>query len=185
MESSIFNNIHSQASGYTAPPVASAPQTSQTTIGDAVAASKVAAGSDTVQISKPEKEERKGLVKSINEGIGNFKKFMASAETYSIAGFKGFFKGAVAGSLAFAGGMLINEARKIPSKFSMMGKNVSEEVINQANTKIAKLAKNNKFIGVGAAVLGVATFVGTLWKANLDLNEKKSAIDHRFVGHKQ
>lgn len=181
MKTSAFDSIHNKAT-YTAPPVATA---NQTTVGEAIAASKVGNGADTAQFSNTQKTERKGFVKSVNEGIGNFKKFMASAETYSIAGFKGLFKGAVAGSLSFAGLMLVNQARKVPYMIQKKGKNVAKEIIENADINIAKLAKNNKIIGVGAAVLGLATFVGTLWKANLDLNEKKSAIDHRFVGHKQ
>ena len=177
--SEVFNSIQPKVS-FTAPPVTPANQT-QTTVGEAIAA---APAQDTVQISTA-KLEKKGFVKKVNEAIGNFKKFVASAETYTIAGFKGFFKGAVVGSLAFAGGMLINQTRKLPSIIAKKGKDVSAEVIQNADAKIAKLAKNNKFIAAGAALVGVATLAGTLWKANLDLNEKKSDIDHRFVGHKQ
>ena len=177
--SEVFNSIQPKVS-FTAPPVTPANQT-QTTVGEAIAA---APAQDTVQISKP-KAEKKGFVKSVNEAIGNFKKFVASAETYTIAGFKGFFKGAVVGSMAFAGGMLINEARKLPSKLAMKGKEVSPEIIKASTEKITKLGKNNKFIGAAAALIGVGTFAGTLWKATLDVNEKKSNIEHRYEGHKQ
>ena len=177
--SEVFNNIQPKVS-YTAPPVTPANQ-SQTTVADAIAA---APAQDSVQISKP-KAERKGLVKSINEGIGNFKKFLASAETYTVAVFKGLFKGAILGSLTYAGGMLINGVRKFVYNHRANSAKVTEAIKTQATEKLAKLGKSNKLVAAGAAVLGVVTFVGTLWKANLDLNEKKSDIEHRFVGHKQ
>lgn len=177
--SEVFNNIQPKVS-YTAPPVTNANKT-EMTVADAIAAAPT---QDTVQISKP-KQERKGFVKSVNETIGNFKKFFASAETYTVAGFKGFFKGAIVGSLTYAGGMLINAVRKFVYNHRANSAKVTEAIKTQATEKLAKLGKSNKLVAVGAVALGIATLVGTLWKANLDLNEKKSDIDHRFVGHKQ
>lgn len=181
MTSSVFNNIHTPRQ-YTAPPVATA---NSTTMGEAIAASKVGNGADTAQFTNTQAPKRKGIVKTINEGIGNFKKFMASAETYTVAGFKGTFRGAVFGALAFSTGVLINQARKLPHIMAKKAKGATEEVIKSADQQITKLAKNNKYIGIAAAAIGLVTTIGTLWKANLDLNEKKSAIEHRFVGHNQ
>ena len=150
----------------------------QTTVAEAIATSQVAPANDNVQLSSTAKPERKGLVKTVNQAISNFKKFFASAEAYTVAGVKGVGKSVIAGSLFLAGGLLVNEARKLPAIIAKKGKDVAQE-------KIAKLAKNNKFIAVGAALCGIATFATTLWKASLDLNEKKSGIEHRYEGHKQ
>ena len=183
MTAGLYSGIQPKTA-YTAPPVANANNT-QTTVAEAIATSQVAPANDTVQVSSTAKPERKGLVKTVNQAISNFKKFFASAEAYTVAGAKGVGKGVIAGSLFLAGGLLVNEARKLPAIIAKKGRDVAQEVIANSDAKIAKLAKNNKFIGVGAALCGIATFATTLWKASLDLNEKKSDIEHRYEGHKQ
>lgn len=152
----VFNNIQPT---YTAPPVTPA-KTTVTTVADALPAAQVATEKDTVELSSKTKPEKKGFVKTVNHAISNFKKFFATLGAYTVAGAKGFGKALAFGSIATVASIGIDAI---------------------ANKKIA----HPKIAACVGAFTAVATFATTVWKASLDLNEKKSDIEHRYEGHKQ
>ncbi len=167
--SEIFNNIESQyaVSQPTAvKQAASAPaEAKQILVNDSISAASPATEekSDTVELST-NKETKKGPVKSLKGFIANIKKFFASASEYTKGTVKGIASGAVAGSLIYTAGNIINYFKSVSA--------------NKAGTAVKKLP--NKVLAVTAAVIAVA---GNIWNASLNATERSSDIDHRWTGH--
>lgn len=109
---------------------------------------------DQVQLSQP--KEKLPFFKRVSNGIANIKKSFVSFGEHTKGVFSGLGKGAVAGSLVYTGGALVNHFKKGPKKVH--------------NVLLASL--------VGAVTLGV-----NVWKGHLNANEKMSNIDHRWTGH--
>ena len=118
----------------------------------ALPATKV--NNDQVQLSQP--KEKMSIFKRISKGIANIKKSFVSFGEHTKGVFAGVGKGAVAGSLVYTGGALINHFKKGPKKVH--------------NVLLATIA--------GATTLGL-----NVWKGHLNANEKMSDIDHRWTGH--
>ena len=96
--------------------------------------------------------------KGINGVIANIKSFFAAFGEYTKGTIGGIIKGVAAGSLLYTAGNIINHFREKAGK---------------------KLLHNKPLaILVGACTLGI-----NLWKASLNVNEKRSDIHHRWIGH--
>ncbi len=115
--------------------------------------------SDTVEITsnKGEKKKRRGPIKTLKSAIANVKKFFASVGTYTKGVLKGIKNGIISGSVVYTGVTIYNKIKKKP-----------------ANSKLG-------FILGGVTIAG--SLIASIWNASLDLNEKKSDIDHRWTGH--
>ena len=160
MTSSVFNEIHTQVP-FTAPVK---PAVAQTSVQEAIPASTVEK-KDSVEISsskKAAKKEKKGLIAGTKEFIANVKKFFTTAGIYIKGTAKGIGIGAIAGSAVYG----------------------ATEIFNLIAKKGDHGKKNVLGIALGAAT-ALATLAGNLWTASLDATEKKSEIEHRYIGHKQ
>ena len=159
MTSSVFNDIHAQVP-YTAPV---RPPVAQTTVQSAIPAN-TANNADSVEISnkKASKKEKKGIIKGTKEFIANVKKFFTTTGIYIKGTAKGVGVGAVAGTAVYG----------------------ATEILNWITHKNVHGKKNVLGIVLGA-VTALGALAGNLWTASLDATEKKSEIDHRYIGHKQ
>ncbi|MBE7705178.1 MAG: hypothetical protein E7Z90_05120 [Cyanobacteria bacterium SIG29] len=110
------------------------------------------------------KKVKKGPIKTVKGFIANVKKFFTTTGTYIGGTAKGIGQGAVAGSLVYTVGSIINHVR------------------GKAALKAGKEIKNipNKFLAVAVAGLTIAS---NIWNASLDATQKQSEIDHRWTGH--
>ncbi len=115
--------------------------------------------SDTAKFTtdKSEKKKRRGPIKTLKSAIANVKKFFASVGTYTKGVLKGIKNGIISGSVVYTGVTIYNKIKK-----------------KDANSKLG-------FILGGVAIAG--SLIASIWNASLDLNEKKSNIDHRWTGH--
>lgn len=141
------------------------------TVQDALPASNMNAGSDTVAISS-QPQKKKGLFKTINSGIANISKSFATFGEYAKGTIKGLYKGALAGSLVYTVGQVINKSKI--TKFN-------KAAVNEALPQNAKLKLCHNKILAGVAVAG--TFMYNLWQSSLNVNMKNSQIDHKWTGH--
>lgn len=146
---------------------ATTPKTTKTenpsvTIEQAISAKSVS-NPDTFE-NTTTKKTKKGPIKALKGFIADVKKFFSTTGTYIGGTAKGIGQGAVAGSLVYTIGSIINHTR------------------GKAALKAGKDVKNipNKFLAL--AVAGV-TIAGNIWNASLDATQKQSEIDHRWTGH--
>ena len=166
--SEVFNNM--QIPLQTAQTAANVSQsvTQPVTVKEVLPATDVkdAQKSDTVELSTKEEKAKQGPVKTVKNGIANIKKFFATTNEYAKGTLKGIKNGAIAGSLIYTGGEIINFAK------------------SKGAAKAGETAKKlpNKALAVAAGVIAVA---GSLWNASLNATEKNSGIDHRWTGHNQ
>lgn len=186
--SDIFNSIEIKPNTSGLMPSVSAPKTQP------VAAQQVTPEpvnqdmvSDTVEISA--KKQKKGPIKSLKGFISNVKKFFATAGEYIKGGAKGIATGAVSGAIIYSGGEVTNKLLAL--KAGINAKNIAKQADKSipkaelksiaANAKEAcKKIKFHKPIAIAAA--GVAIVAG-LWNASLNASEKRSNIEHRYIGH--
>ncbi len=139
------------------------------------AASKVNndSNTDVVEISN---KQKKGPIKSIKGFIANIKKIGISASEYTKGGAKGIAAGAVAGSIVYTAGSIFNGIKKSGfEKAQTAAKKAGEEF---AKTKPAKVPAAILAAGAAAIALGV-----NIWNASLNATERKSNVDHRWIGH--
>ncbi|MCD7779079.1 MAG: hypothetical protein LUH05_00190 [Candidatus Gastranaerophilales bacterium] len=169
MSSDIFNNMQIQYTPnqkQSSSSVKEAEKNPSVTVKESIAAapasSKNTAETDTVEISSNDKQKN-GPVKKVKGFIANIKKFFASAGEYTKGAVKGIGSGAVAGSLIYTGGAIINH--------------VKAKSAEKAGTVAKKLP--NKFLAVAAAGIAIA---GSLWNASLNATERSSNIDLRWQG---
>ena len=162
--STIFNKLQT-----TYQPVQQAPVANQATkpneeltVKQAMAAKNVG---DTYEPSAAQ-PTKKG--KGINGLIANIKTFFATIGEYTKGTVKGVAKGVAAGSVVYAGGSVINHMRT----------KAAEKIGEEAVKNVKKLPNKALAVAVGVVALGI-----NLWKASLNLNEKRSDIHHRWIGH--
>lgn len=158
--SEIFNSL--QKVPYTAPVNSQPLEPAKVQVQQAIPATNVVQ-EDKVEISN-NKTQKKGLIKTVKGGIASIKKFFATTGAYIQGTAKGIGQGAVAGSLIYTGGSIVNAV-----KAKKAGAETFKKVPNKA------LA----FVAAGVAL------AANLWTASLNATEKSSAIDHRWTGHKQ
>ena len=149
---SVFNDMV-----YTAAPTV-APSSAPTSVKVAsdVPAPAAEVKPDTVELSSA-KKEKKGPIKALKGFVGGVKKFFASAGAYTKGAIKGVGTGAVAGSLVYTAGKIIN-------KFSKSSKKVPSAIIGG-------------IVAAGALAIN-------LWNASLNATQKNSEIDLRYEGLK-
>lgn len=137
------------------------------TVKEAISASSV---SDTVEISN-KKAKKKGPIKATKEFIANVKKFFATIGAYTKGTAKGVANGAVAGSLVFTTGSVINAVKQ----------GNANRAAKKAGEEAAKIVK--KFPSkVAAGIVAVGAFALSLWNASLDATQKQSEIDMKWTG---
>lgn len=121
---------------------------------------------DSIEISSKQKEqkEKKGPIKTIKGFIANVKKFTATTSEYVKGTIKGLATGAVAGSVVYTAGQIINSV-----------KTKSALKAGKEATKIP-----NKLLAGAVAVIALGA---NIWTASLNATEKQSQIDHRWTGH--
>lgn len=158
--SNIFNNL--QKVPYTVPVSSPQLEPAKVQVQQAIPASTVSQ-EDKVEIST-QKPEKKGLIKRVKGTIAGIKKFFATTGAYVKGTAKGIGQGAVAGSLLYTGGSIINAVK-------------AKRANGEAYKKLP-----NKTLAVIAAGLSIAA---NLWTASLNATEKSSQIDHRWTGHKE
>lgn len=158
--SEIFSNI--QKVPYTSPVNSQPLEPAKVQVNEAVPATTVAQ-EDKVEISN-KKPEKKGLIKTVKGGIANIKKFFASTGAYIQGTVKGIGQGAVAGSLVFTGGSIVNAI-----KAKKAGAEAFKKIPNKAL----------------AVVVGGVALAANIWTASLNATEKNSQIEHRWTGHKE
>lgn len=156
---SVFNDFNTQVP-LTAPVK---PTVAQTTVKDALPATNVEAN-DSVEIKskKTAKKEKKGLIAGTKSFIASVKKFFASVGIYAKGTAKGIGTGAVVGSAIFG----------------------ATEILNFVTKKAAHGKQNVLGIALGS-LAAIGALASNLWTASLDATEKKSEIEHRYIGHKQ
>ncbi|MCD7879569.1 MAG: hypothetical protein LUG16_06535 [Candidatus Gastranaerophilales bacterium] len=137
------------------------PKQAEVNVGDAVRANNAnkAQNSDVAEFST-NKKTKKGPIKTLKNFIANVKKLSATSVEYTKGVVKGVTTGAVAGSLVYTAGSVINAVRERSSE-------ASKKIPNKA------LA-----IAVGVVALGV-----NIWNASLNATERNSNIEHRYIGH--
>lgn len=158
--SEVFSSIKNVP--YTSPVNSQPLEPAKVQVQQAVPATNVAQ-EDKVEISN-KKPEKKGLIKTVKGGIANIKKFFASTGAYIQGTAKGIGQGAVAGSLVFTGGSIVNAIKA-----------------KKAGTETFKKIPNK---ALAVVVAGVA-LAANLWTASLNATERSSEIDHRWTGHKE
>lgn len=163
--SDIFSNMQFPI---TAPPTVAAPAASEPiAVKDALPASNVQAAQPADSVELSSKPKKQGPIKTIKNGIANIKKTFATAGEYVKGTFKGIKNGAIAGSIIYTGGSILNHVK----------------AKNAAKAGVESFKKMpNKALAIIAAGIALA---GSLWNASLNATEKKSDIDHRWTGHKQ
>lgn len=164
-----MSNIFSDMPPVVAPArtvVASAPVASTTVQSAIPAAATNAPATDTVEIQKTE-TKKQGPIKKLKTFIANIKKAFASAGEYIKGGAKGIASGAVAGSLVYTGGAIINGLKD----------KAALKAGQEAGKKIP-----NKFLAGAVALVALGV---NIWNASLNATEKRSQIDHRWTGHNQ
>ncbi len=152
-------------------------------VSDSLPASKVNTNKDTVEISKENQPKKKGPVKKLKGFIANIKKFCANTKEYTKGTVKGLATGAVAGSLVYTTGSLINAFKtNMHNKAVAAAKEAAEACGKEfAADSVKKLKKvPNKFLAF--ATLGIVLAVN-LWNASLNATQKRSEIEHRWTGH--
>ncbi len=151
---------------------------SQITVKDALPASKVNNGpeTDVLQSSSENGSDKKGgPVKSVKGFIANVKKFFISTGEYTKGAFKGIGAGAVAGSIVYTGGSILNH-------FKSKGYQKAAKAAEEAGTEFTK--KFRKFPNKALAVIAAGAAVAiNIWNASLNATEKQSGVDHRYIGH--
>ncbi len=120
---------------------------------------------DSVEITT-QKKEKKGPIKTIKGFIANIKKFFSTTSEYIKGTFKGITSGAVAGSLVYTGGAIVNSYKT--------------KAAQKAGKELTKKIPNKILAGVVAAI----ALAANIWTASLNATEKQSEIDHRWTGHK-
>ena len=121
--------------------------------------------SDTLEISnnKPEKKEKKGIIRSFKGFIAGIKKFFATSGAYVKGGAKSIAAGAIGGSIVYTGGAAINAIRNRAVK---------------GTDKVIKKIPNKAL----AFVVAAGALVVNLWTASLNATQKQSEIDLRYTG---
>lgn len=161
--SDIFNSMQFPI---TAPPVATTANTEKVVVKDALPASNVKAEQPADIAEFSTKTQKQGPIKAIKQGIANIKKCFATTGEYIKGAFKGVKNGAIAGSVIYTGGTILNHFK---SKSAAKAGETFKKMPNKALAVIAA---------------GVA-LVGSLWNASLNATERNSDIDHRWTGHKK
>lgn len=110
---------------------------------------------DEVVISSNQEKKKGG---KISRGIAQIKKVFASISEHTKGFFKGLKSGLISGSVVYTVGTIASKLRK-----------------NKASKPLPSAA-----LGIATAV---ATFAINMWKGHLNANEKKSDIEHRWIGH--
>ena len=110
---------------------------------------------DEVVISSNQEKKSGG---KITRGIAQIKKTFASISEHSKGFFNGLRKGLVSGSVVYTLGTIASKIRK------------------------DKTSKPLPSAALGIAV-AVATLALNTWQGHLNANEKKSDIEHRWIGH--
>lgn len=123
------------------------------TVEKAMAAKNVG---DTYETSVAQAQKPKGL-KGI---IVGFKNFFVGVGEYTKGTLGGIAKGIAAGSIVYTGGSIINH-------FKAKAGEGAKKVPNKAL----------------AVLVGGVSLAINLWKASLNVNEKRSENYHRWVGH--
>lgn len=118
---------------------------------------------DCVDIStdndKPEKTEKTSGWQKVKNGYTGFRKGLITAGEYAVGTVKGLIYGSAAGLAIIGADAVRGIIKKSPNYISTKGK-------------------------VLAGIAGAAVLVCNLFNANLNANEKKSALDHRWqTGH--
>lgn len=147
-----------------------APQT--VTVKESIPASNVKEQpSDTVELSTTQ-PKKKGPIKSLKGFIANVKKFFATTGEYVKGTAKGIVSGAVAGSVVYTAGAVINGARQ----------GVANRTARKAGEEVAQVVKKipNKPLAI---LVGGIALAASIWNASLNATEKSSNIDHRWTGH--
>lgn len=145
----------------------------QMDVSNVLPASKVQ--NDSVEIGT--KTEKKGPIKAIKGFIANVKKFFNTSGEYIKGGAKGIAGGAIAGSVVYTAGSIINH-------FKTKGIEKAARAAQAAGEEFTKKAHKipNKTL---AFVVGGLVLASNLWTASLNATEKNSGVDHRWIGHKQ
>ena len=163
IQNSTTANVKPQQPAQTAAPTASVP------VKDSIPAAQVNNGpqTDVAELSTADKP-KKGPIKKFKGFIAGIKKFFASAGEYIKGSVKGLISGAVAGSIVYSAGSLFNGAR------AKSAAKVGEEAVKSLKKFPAKTV---------ALIAGGLAVAVNLFNASLNVTEKKSNIEHRWVGH--
>lgn len=167
----IFSGMPSVNAQYTAPVQQKTTETAESVqVKTAIPASNVAADkTDSVELSAS-KKEKKGPIKTIKGFIANVKKFFATTGAYAKGTAKGIMTGAVAGSVVYTGGAIINGIKT----------KAAQKAGEEAMQKVSKVP--NKLLAGAVALIALGA---NIWNASLNATEANSNIDHRWTGHKQ
>ncbi len=112
---------------------------------------------DTFEPSRQqEHKEKKGPIKTIKTFIANVQKCAVSTTEYAKGLSKGVFTGGIAASLIYTGGQVVKHFKP--------------------NSKIP--SKPLAIVAAAGAVLV------NLWTASLNATQRRSDVDHRWIGHK-
>ncbi|MCK7470076.1 MAG: hypothetical protein MZU95_04160 [Desulfomicrobium escambiense] len=130
---------------------------------------------DTVQFDQKPKEKT-GPIRKFKNFMAGIQKAWATVTGYTKATFKGIFDGALVASTVLAGTAGYNFIKRHVNKVSS-NKEVKDKAIQQIKDKAKLIPKSIKY---GAVALGGVTLIYDLFKASLDINEKKANIDHRW-----
>lgn len=163
--SDIFKNIEIPVINTPAAATSTPATAPKVQVATSPAAPAAPAQPDTVEISS-NKKTKKGPIKAVKGFIAGVKKFFASAGAYIKGGAKGVATGAVAGSVVYTAGSIVNHVR---------GK-----AAEKAGTVIKKVPNKALAGVVAAAALGI-----NLWTASLNATQKQSEIDMRYKGLNQ
>ncbi len=173
--SEVFNNMPlTNTANYQPTKPLQQEQTAKITVKSAISASNPIdkQENDSVEISAANstnvqnKTEKKGPIKTLKTFIANVKKFFSTTGEYAKGTLKGITTGAVAGSVVYTGGAIINS--------------VKSKAAQKAGKEASKIP--NKLL---AGIVAVGALAANIWTASLNATEKQSAIDHRWTGHNQ
>ena len=161
INNNLFDKIHgantTKYSEITAPVVP--PQS------EPVAPTVPATSVDSVEITKNEEKPKKGIITRFKDFIRTIKKFNATIGGYTKATFDGIKNAAVAGSLLFTGGKIVNIFKT--------------KAAQKAGKEITKALKKAP---AAAGIIGALAAIGvTFWKASLDVNKDRAEIDHSWT----
>ncbi len=167
METNIFTNMPGFNTVAPTQNSSASNPSAQIKVKDAIEAANVKSqtNSDNVELSSKENEkEKKGPIKTVKSFIASIKKFFASAGAYINGTFKGITSGAVAGSVIYTLGSIIN--------------GIKAKSAAKTGADFKKLP--NKAAAIAAAAIALAA---NIWNASLNATEKQSEIEHRWTGH--
>ena len=143
---------------------------------------------ETDKLEKTEKQEKTGFIQKFKNGVASVRKFFISTNTYVGAAFSGALKGGLIGMLIYAFFAMSQKADKaIDTAKTAISKATDSSFIETLDDQLAKVAKGAKpgFAKKAASIAaGLAVFGFSLYRASLNVSDKKSDVDHRYTtGH--